>query len=57
MLGWCLSRYAKKRQSDLIGFCVLIIFILYTGHVMACIWLALGFMSPCSENISDTPCV
>jgi len=46
-MHWALSKYSKKRQNDLSSFTSLILFVVYISHLMACIWLFLGMMSPC----------
>ena len=53
ILEWALSKYSKKRQSDLIGFAKLILFVIYLNHIMACIWLYLGYNTDCSSGESD----
>ena len=42
-----LKNYSKKRQNDLIGFASLILIVIYVDHIMACIWLQLGFQEDC----------
>ena len=41
-LGIVLSKYSKKRQSDLIRFLTLILLVIYVAHFMACIWIHFG---------------
>lgn len=55
LLHCALQKYSKKRQNDLSGFAGLIFIVIYVSHMMACIWLWLGFMNDCSspENESD----
>ena len=48
-----LSKYSKKRQSDLIGFAKLILYVIYLNHIMACIWIYLGYKSDCVNMPSD----
>lgn len=50
MLGCALQKYSKKRQNDLTSFSGLILYVIYTCHVMACIWLYLGKLHPCIET-------
>lgn len=42
LLNYLLSKYSKKRQSDLSSFISLIIYVIYSSHINACIWLYLG---------------
>ena len=53
LLGYLLSKYSKKRQSDLTRFAALILMVVYVSHVMACIWLWLGNLDDCSDKGSD----
>ena len=50
-----MSKYSKKRQNDLTSFAILILLVIYINHISACIWLRLGYSSPCDapedENV------
>lgn len=46
-LGIVLSKYSKKRQSDLIRFLTLILLVIYVAHFMACIWIHFGGLVKC----------
>jgi hypothetical protein len=50
LLKQVLQKYSKKRQSDLTGFCNLILFVVYLSHILACIWLQLGGLFPCKVD-------
>ena len=53
-LGIVLSKYSKKRQSDLIRFLTLILLVIYVAHFMACIWIHFGDQHPCeSEDVTE----
>ena len=52
-LGIVLSKYSKKRQSDLIRFLGLILLVIYVAHFMACIWIHFGKNEPCTGNDSN----
>jgi len=52
MMKCLLSKYSKKRQNDLISFTSLILSVIYTSHISACLWLWLGAMSSC-EDLSE----
>jgi hypothetical protein len=39
LFGCVLQKYSKKRQNDLTGFAGLILYVIYTSHIMACLWL------------------
>lgn len=54
-LGIVLSKYSKKRQSDLIRFLTLILLVIYVAHFMACIWIHFGGLESC-ENDPDPHC-
>lgn len=54
-LNCALQKYSKKRQNDLIVFARLILIVIYISHVMACIWLLLGSMEPCTTT-KDANC-
>lgn len=41
-MHWALSKYSKKRQNDLSGFTSLILMVVYTSHLNACLWLWIG---------------
>jgi len=46
-MHWALSKYSKKRQNDLSGFTSLILMVVYTSHLNACLWLWIGQMYDC----------
>lgn len=50
LLGCALQKYSKKRQNDLTGFAGLILYVIYTSHIMACIWLYLGMLQKCNSK-------
>ena len=50
-----LTKYSKKRQNDLIGFMILILWVIYSSHINACIWLYLGSLEDCSESLIQDP--
>jgi hypothetical protein len=65
LLQCALQKYSKKRQNDLTGFAGLIFLVIYTSHMMACMWLYLGMQQPCladpnqpydKENNTDPTC-
>ena len=47
LFGCALQKYSKKRQNDLTGFAGLILYVIYTSHIMACAWLYLGAANDC----------
>jgi hypothetical protein len=47
LLQCALQKYSKKRQNDLTSFAGLIFMVIYTSHMMACIWLLFGMQSDC----------
>ena len=49
-MHWALSKYSKKRQNDLSGFTSLILMVVYTSHLNACVWLKIGKMYPCLKQ-------
>jgi hypothetical protein len=61
-----LQKYSKKRQNDLTGFAGLILYVIYTSHIMACAWLMVGTYKDCridatldnmdSDNIDTSNC-
>lgn len=56
-LGVVLSKYSKKRQSDLIRFLGLILLVIYVAHFMACIWIHFGFSEKCDPDVhKDAHC-
>lgn len=55
LLVCALQKYSKKRQNDLTSFAGLILYVIYTSHLMACIWLKLGMLNDCPEN-NTNPC-
>jgi len=52
-LGIVLSKYSKKRQSDLIRFLTLILLVIYVAHFMACIWIYFGTLEKCEDTVDD----
>ena len=42
-MRYFLSKMTKKRQNDLIGFARLIVNVIYLAHILACIWIWLGW--------------
>jgi hypothetical protein len=52
LMSVLLSKYSKKRQNDLTQFAILILSVIYTSHICACLWLWLGAETGCilSEN-------
>lgn len=55
MLKCLLAKYSKKRQNDLTGFTILILLVIYSSHLNACLWLYIGNQSPCiGDGIIDT---
>lgn len=56
ILNIILSKLSKKRQSDLSGFASLILYVIYTSHIMACIWIFLGKQNDCNEVVDDAEC-
>ena len=55
VLGCALQKYSKKRQNDLTSFSGLIFYVIYTCHVMACVWLFLGKQSEC-KGLDESEC-
>lgn len=51
-MHWALSKYSKKRQNDLSGFTSLILMVVYTSHLNACIWLWIGKYSDCKKEVA-----
>jgi hypothetical protein len=49
-MHWALSKYSKKRQNDLSGFTSLILMVVYTSHLNACVWLYIGKFEPCLKE-------
>ena len=47
LLRFALQKYSKKRQSDIIGFAGLLLYVVYICHIMACIWLKFGMFEDC----------
>lgn len=47
LLHCVLQKYSKKRQNDLTGFAGLILYVIYTSHIMACAWLIVGKYNEC----------
>lgn len=56
ILGIILQKLSKKRQSDLSGFVNLILYVIYTSHIMACVWIFLGSQYSCRELVDDSDC-
>jgi len=50
LLVCALQKYSKKRQNDLTSFAGLILYVVYTSHLMACIWLKLGMLKECKDG-------
>jgi len=48
-----LKSYSKKRQNDLSGFASLILIVIYSNHINACIWLYLGRIRDCTSIHGD----
>ena len=40
----------------MIGFAGLILYVVYTSHIMACIWLYLGYSNPCDGTADGENC-
>ena len=55
-LGIVLSKYSKKRQSDLIRFLTLILLVIYVAHFMACIWIYFGGLHKCDGLDEEIHC-
>jgi hypothetical protein len=54
-----LQKYSKKRQNDLTSFAGLILYVIYTSHIMACAWLLVGTykdcrIDPAKEDVDPT---
>lgn len=47
VLQFLLQKYSKKRQNDLTTFAALILYVIYTSHIMACAWLHFGMLEEC----------
>lgn len=47
LLHCVLQKYSKKRQNDLTSFAGLILYVIYTSHIMACAWLLVGTYKDC----------
>ena len=52
ILHCLLQKYSKKRQNDLTGFAALILYVIYTSHIMACAWLLVGMYKDCRIDSS-----
>mmetsp|Transcript_42193 Transcript_42193/g.64693 ORF Transcript_42193/g.64693 Transcript_42193/m.64693 type:complete len:257 (+) Transcript_42193:436-1206(+) len=50
LLSYLLQKYSKKRQNDLTSFCSLILLVVYSSHLNACIWIWLGYMNECPKD-------
>lgn len=57
ILKFVLAKYSKKRQNDLTGFMILILLVIYSSHINACIWLYLGYESPCQDVPEIPTCI
>jgi len=61
MMKCLLSKYSKKRQNDLTGFTALILHVIYTSHISACIWLYFGSLDSCmgadGVEVTDEYCI
>lgn len=53
LLGCALQKYSKKRQNDLTSFAGLILYVVYTSHLMACIWLIFGMFEDCVDKTDN----
>ena len=53
LLVCALQKYSKKRQNDLTSFAGLILYVVYTSHLMACIWLKLGMLNECNDGAAN----
>jgi hypothetical protein len=53
LMKYLLKNYSKKRQNDISYFACLILIVIYTNHISACIWLYLGKMWNC--EVMDVP--
>lgn len=51
-MHWALSKYSKKRQNDLSGFTSLILTVVYSSHLFACVWLYIGMFEPCLTEVA-----
>ena len=49
LMKYLLKNYSKKRQKDILDFACLILIVIYTNHISACIWLKLGKMQDCTK--------
>jgi hypothetical protein len=47
-----LQKYSKKRQNDLTSFAGLILYVIYTSHIMACAWLIVGSVKDCKIDVT-----
>lgn len=56
LLSCALQKYSKKRQNDLATFAGLILYVIYTSHLNACIWLWIGTQQNCSCEIGEDNC-
>lgn len=56
LFGCVLQKYSKKRQNDLTGFAGLILYVIYTSHIMACLWLQFGAANKCADEPADSGC-
>lgn len=48
-MKFLLRSYSKKRQNDLSNFTSLILMVIYTNHICACLWLYLGKQMNCGD--------
>ena len=46
-------KLTKKRQEDYILFANIITYSLYMNHILACMWLTLGYMEDCRQVKGD----
>jgi len=53
VLHLLLSKYSKKRQNDLAGFTILILMVIYSSHINACVWLWLGSFESCEDSMNS----
>lgn len=58
IMDYLLKSYSKKRQNDITSFSKLILYVIYSSHFNACIWLYLGKQRDC-QNVDlslEEPC-
>lgn len=52
-----LFKYSKKRQNDLTGFTTLILSVIYSSHINACLWLWFGARENCMDVSEADNCI